>query len=64
MRPVATAADLEAARTAVAKTTVSPEITAYVVDICRATRESPSLTLGVSPAARPRCSPPHAPGPG
>ncbi|WP_143661473.1 AAA family ATPase, partial [Streptomyces pseudogriseolus] len=32
-----------------AATTVSPEITAYVVDICRATRESPSLTLGVSP---------------
>ncbi|WP_107057928.1 AAA family ATPase [Streptomyces sp. NRRL S-146] len=31
------------------KTTISPEITAYVVDICRATRESPSLTLGVSP---------------
>ncbi|MFF3512338.1 AAA family ATPase [Streptomyces sp. NPDC002573] len=49
VRPVASAADLEAARAAVAKTTVSPEITAYVVDICRATRESPSLTLGVSP---------------
>ncbi|MFI8308852.1 AAA family ATPase [Streptomyces sp. NPDC085927] len=49
VRPVATAADLETARAAVAKTTVSPEITAYVVDICRATRESPSLSLGVSP---------------
>ncbi|MFG3244947.1 MoxR family ATPase [Streptomyces sp. BK208] len=49
VRPVATAADLEAARAEAAKTTVSPEITAYVVDICRATRESPSLTLGVSP---------------
>lgn len=49
VRPVAGPADLAAARTAVAKTTVSPEITAYVVDICRATRESPSLTLGVSP---------------
>ncbi|WP_093782058.1 MoxR family ATPase [Streptomyces sp. yr375] len=49
IRPVAGPADLEAARAAVAKTTVSPEITAYVVDICRATRESPSLTLGVSP---------------
>ncbi|MEU3949227.1 MoxR family ATPase [Streptomyces sp. NPDC029526] len=49
VRPVANAADLEAARAAVARTTVSPEITAYVVDICRATRESPSLTLGVSP---------------
>jgi MoxR-like ATPase len=49
LRPVAGPADLEAARSAVAKTTVSPEITGYIVDICRATRESPSLTLGVSP---------------
>ncbi|MGX4691833.1 AAA family ATPase [Streptomyces sp. JNUCC 63] len=49
VRPVAGPADLDAARTAIAKTTVSPEITAYVVDICRATRESPSLALGVSP---------------
>jgi MoxR-like ATPase len=49
VRPVAGPADLEAARSAVAKTSVSPEITGYVVDICRATRESPSLTLGVSP---------------
>ncbi|MEV7201628.1 AAA family ATPase [Streptomyces griseoluteus] len=49
VRPVAGPADLEAARAAVAETTVSAEITAYVVDICRATRQSPSLTLGVSP---------------
>ncbi|MGA5649004.1 AAA family ATPase [Streptomyces seoulensis] len=49
LRPVAGPADLEAARAAVARTTVSAEITAYVVDICRATRQSPSLTLGVSP---------------
>ncbi|WP_151775221.1 AAA family ATPase [Streptomyces abyssomicinicus] len=49
LRPVATAADIEAARAAVAKTTVSPDIAAYVVDVCRATRESPSLALGVSP---------------
>lgn len=49
LRPVAGPADLEAARAAVAKTVVSPEITGYVVDLCRATRESPSLTLGVSP---------------
>ncbi|UQT58187.1 MoxR family ATPase [Streptomyces durmitorensis] len=49
IRPVAGPADLEAARAAVAKTSISPEITAYVVDICRATRESPSLTLGASP---------------
>ncbi|MFJ6501727.1 AAA family ATPase [Streptomyces sp. NPDC091879] len=49
LRPVVGPADLEAARAAVAKTAVSPEITGYVVDICRATRESPSLSLGVSP---------------
>ncbi|MCT9087248.1 MoxR family ATPase [Streptomyces sp. ASQP_92] len=49
LRPVAGPGDLQAARAAVAKTSVSPEITGYVVDICRATRESPSLSLGVSP---------------
>lgn len=49
IKPVAGSADLEAARGAVAKTSVSPEIAAYVVDICRATRDSPSLTLGASP---------------
>ncbi|WP_371616143.1 AAA family ATPase [Streptomyces sp. NBC_00454] len=49
LRPVAGVAELEAARKAVEATSVSPEIAAYVVDICRATRESPSLTLGVSP---------------
>ncbi|MFF8612419.1 AAA family ATPase [Streptomyces sp. NPDC015350] len=49
IRPVAGPADLQAARDAVARTKVSPEIAGYVVDICRATRESPSLALGVSP---------------
>ncbi|WP_432116203.1 AAA family ATPase [Streptomyces sp. S1] len=49
VRPVAGPAELEAARAAVAKVSVSAEIAGYVVDICRATRESPSLTLGVSP---------------
>lgn len=49
LRPVAGPDDLDAARAAVAKTSVSADITAYIVDICRATRESPSLTLGVSP---------------
>ncbi|MGC5365408.1 AAA family ATPase [Streptomyces sp. DT24] len=47
--PVAGPADLQAARDAVARTTVSPAIAGYVVDICRATRDSPSLSLGVSP---------------
>lgn len=64
IRPVAGPADLAAARTAVAKTTVSPEIAGYVVDICRATRESPSLSLGVSPEVPLLCSPRRAPGPG
>jgi MoxR-like ATPase len=49
LRPAAGPADLEAARAAVSKTSVSPDITGYIVDICRATRESPSCTLGVSP---------------
>ncbi|WP_079427468.1 AAA family ATPase [Streptomyces katrae] len=49
IRPVAGTKELEAAREAVTRVTVSPETTGYVVDICRATRESPSLTLGVSP---------------
>ncbi|MFZ1287341.1 MAG: MoxR family ATPase, partial [Candidatus Phosphoribacter sp.] len=34
---------------AVRGVTVSPEIAAYIVDIARATRQSPSLALGVSP---------------
>ncbi|MFD3803137.1 AAA family ATPase [Streptomyces sp. NPDC058611] len=49
LRRVAGTKELDAAREAVARVTISPEITAYVVDVCRATRESPSLTLGVSP---------------
>ncbi|MFF7341244.1 AAA family ATPase [Streptomyces sp. NPDC008163] len=49
VRPVAGPADLEAARTAVAATAVAPEIAGYIVDICRATRDSPSVSLGVSP---------------
>lgn len=47
--PVAGAADLAAARASVLKVQISPEVTGYIVDVCRATRESPSLRLGVSP---------------
>ncbi|MEU1087777.1 MoxR family ATPase [Streptomyces sp. NPDC005576] len=47
--PVAGRADLEAAREAVASTSITAEVAGYVVDLCRATRESPSLALGVSP---------------
>ena len=46
---VADKASLEAARAEVAKVQVSPEVLAYIVDVCRATRMSPSLSLGVSP---------------
>ncbi|GAA4549404.1 AAA family ATPase [Amycolatopsis samaneae] len=47
--PVAGAAELAAARNAVAGVTVGPEVIGYVVDLCRATRELPSVRLGVSP---------------
>ena len=49
LRPVAGAADLAAARAQVSRVTVAPEVSAYVVDLVRATRTSPSLRLGVSP---------------
>lgn len=49
IRPVAGPADLRAARKAAAATRVSAEVIAYIVDLCRATRQSPSLRLGVSP---------------
>ncbi len=41
--------DIAAGRRAVATVQVSPEVAAYIVDIARATRVSPSLSLGVSP---------------
>jgi len=46
---VAGAADLASAAAAVTTVRVSDEIAAYVVDIARATRSAPSLSLGVSP---------------
>ncbi len=49
VRAVAGAADIEAAQAAVRTVTVSPEVGGYIVDIARATRDSPSLSLGVSP---------------
>ena len=49
VRPAAGAADLAAASAAVGQVHVSPELTGYIVDLCRATRQSPSLLLGVSP---------------
>jgi MoxR-like ATPase len=49
LRAVATAAQLEAGRTAMASVHVSAEVMGYVVDLARATRVSPALRLGVSP---------------
>ncbi|MGH3450866.1 MAG: AAA family ATPase [Haloechinothrix sp.] len=49
VRPVAGAAHLTAARAAVRTVTLTPEVISYVVDLCRATRDSPSVRLGVSP---------------
>jgi MoxR-like ATPase len=49
IRRVAGPADLARARQAARTVRVSPEVTGYIVDICRATRTSPSLRLGVSP---------------
>jgi MoxR-like ATPase len=49
LRPVAGAADLAAARQAVARVSVAPEIAGYIVDLARATRQSASVQLGVSP---------------
>jgi MoxR-like ATPase len=49
LTPVAGADDVAAARAEVAQVSVAPEVLGYVVDVCRATRHSPSLSLGVSP---------------
>ena len=49
VRPVASPADIAAARGAAARVDVSDTVLAYLVDVCRATRESPSVRLGASP---------------
>ena len=49
IRPVAGTAELAAGRAAVRTVTIRPEVVGYVVDLARATRDSPSLQLGVSP---------------
>jgi MoxR-like ATPase len=46
---VAGAEHLDAGSAAVRALTVAPEVIAYVVDVCRATRQSPAVRLGVSP---------------
>nr|QEO73985.1 hypothetical protein [uncultured bacterium] len=49
LRAVAGPAHLAAGRAAVRTVTLGPEVLGYVVDICRATRHSPAVRLGVSP---------------
>ncbi len=49
VRPVAGAADLAAGRAAVGRLRVEQPVLEYIVAVVRATRESPSLSLGVSP---------------
>ena len=46
---VAGAKELDAGRAAARAVTVTPDVLGYVVDVCRATRSSPSVSLGVSP---------------
>jgi MoxR-like ATPase len=46
---VAGPADIAAGREAVKTVQISSEVVGYIVDIARATRQSPSLSLGVSP---------------
>jgi MoxR-like ATPase len=43
------AAQLALAQAAAAKVSASPDVIAYAVDLARATRQSPSVKLGVSP---------------
>jgi MoxR-like ATPase len=49
LRPVAGPAELAAGRAVVRAVTTRPEVVGYVVDLCRATRQSPAVRLGVSP---------------
>ena len=49
IRPVAGPDDLAAGVEAVRRVAVAPEVAGYIVDIARATRGAPSLSLGVSP---------------
>jgi MoxR-like ATPase len=49
VRAVSNAADLDAARAAVARVQVEAPVQGYIAAICRATREAPAIALGVSP---------------
>jgi MoxR-like ATPase len=49
VRPVLDATQLAAAQAAVTRVGASPDVLGYAVDLARATRQSPSVKLGVSP---------------
>jgi MoxR-like ATPase len=49
LRAVAGPTELAAGRAAAARVSVAPEVLSYIVDLCRATRSSPSVSLGASP---------------
>ncbi|WP_246187033.1 AAA family ATPase [Microlunatus speluncae] len=49
LSPVASSEDLWQARRETQAVLVQPQVQAYIVDVVRATRQSPSLQLGVSP---------------
>lgn len=61
---VVTAEEIRAAQHAAAAVEVTDDVLGYVVDLARATRQSPSVELGASPAPPPDCSPQRRPGPG
>ena len=49
--PVLSSDQLRAAQAAAARTAVGTDVLAYIVDLARATRRSPSVRMGVSPRA-------------
>lgn len=49
LEPVADVTMIHAAWDAIAEVYIAPEIITYIVDLARATRQAPSLALGVSP---------------
>jgi MoxR-like ATPase len=58
IRPVANAGDLAAARVQIDRLRMEVPVQAYVVALVRATRESPSVLLGVSPEGGGEAGPP------
>ncbi|WP_280402191.1 AAA family ATPase [Nocardia carnea] len=48
LRPVAGPAHIAAARSAISQVTIRPEVLAYIVDLCRATRTAPAVAHGAS----------------